>query len=111
MRAAGITQVCVMDSECVTINDDYEGSPAIWRATDWLSGAGHSRNDLHNGFAAGCGNGQQYQCTNTWAYLGEDFSCKAYDVKTEQEIDRGPFESKFVVTKHDYPRRKYPFNC
>ena len=105
----GIKEFAMMDSEIICF-EEYEGSPAAWKMADVLSGASHSSYDGYNGFASGCGNGNQYQCMDTWAFLGKDFTNKAYNVSTREEIDLEPFKKAFVCHREgNLFRREFPW--
>ena len=105
-----VKEFAMMDGEVICF-ESYEGSPAAWKMADVLSGATHSSYDGFNGFAAGCGNGNQYQCSDTWAFLGKDFTNKAYNVSTREEIDIEPFKKAFVCHRgSNPPRRAFPWN-
>lgn len=100
----GIERIFVGDGELVTApEDDCRDSggtwPAVWSVSSILSDEYGNRNS----FRAGCGNGHQTQvsCTSHGeSYFPDNFTGKAYNVKTREEISVQPFIKGMVVTRN-----------
>lgn len=88
-----IPRVFIGTNELVGADDiRLDGWPAIWRLKDIVSEDGKLK------YAAGCGNGDQSQTTDTRYYIPDKYIDRAWNVKTREEIDRQPFERRMVVT-------------
>lgn len=77
-------------------NVKYGDWPAIWAIARALD---NEENSYKYRFTIGCGNGDQYQTSNSHLFLGEEWVDKAWDVKTRTSIDIEPFKMRMVVTR------------